>query len=267
MKSEKYRYSVNDLPERAASMKNKVLKMLFVVIIFAALAICIFYSVIQEENNTAKNKNYVVEFNRAQKEYLDKNPVTGIYVDEELSYLTVERGNGFLKDYTEKLLSPAGLHIDIKTNRDDADCALYVVTEDIRERSNSINFTAPLFQVEGKLYIRDGCDKKTRLTGAAMADRLSEKQLDRIKYDGTNIDWALFKTAEETVEYAEKNHIDCILGDKSAMTYALGSDSRYIGVKDGLYRYNACIIADKTEDALTDIINQCVHKHTMNLYL
>lgn len=246
-------------------MKNRALKMIFIVIIFASLTVCIFHSIGQNENNAAKNKNYVAEFNKRQKEYIEKNQVAGIYVDEELSYLAVENEDCFLKDYTEKLLSPSGLSVDITTNRDESDCDLYVVTKEIRDKSNDINFTAPLFQVEGKLYIKDGYDKKPKLSGAAMEDRLSEKELDRIKYDGVEVDWTLFKTAEEIVEYAEKNDIDCILGDKSAVVHALGPGGKYIGVKDGLYRYNVCIIADKKNDNLTDIINQCVHSMNRKL--
>lgn len=55
------------MPERAVAMENKILKMIFIVIIFAGLTVCIFHSVVQNENNAAKNKNYVAEFNKQQK--------------------------------------------------------------------------------------------------------------------------------------------------------------------------------------------------------
>ncbi|MDO4545283.1 MAG: ATP-binding protein [Bacillota bacterium] len=239
-------------------MKNRIFKALLAGIIFVLVIVGIYHLFIKNSNAEEEHGNYTVEFNQVEREYMSQRDSIRVYVEEDLRYLMEDGKEGYLNEYLGRMLEESGLLVEPVTDRKEADCSLEVVTENLRDQSGEIYFTAPILQINGKLYINKNSVNNERLTGIAMTDRLDQDRLDEITYKGKKISWSFAETGEEALEYARAEQTDLILGDKSAISIGLAGETDFTGVEEDLYSYNVCIITDE-EDALYGIINKCVH--------
>lgn len=253
------------MPERATKMLQEKGRIVTAFIFVVTLGLFIVGTILNNDENTTENKNFLVEFNASERKYIKENNILHIRLSNELVYLAQGTGEKFLYDYIRNIMNASGMKVEIDGTDNNEDCKIVVVTEAIRNQSNKINFTSPLFQVEGKLYIKRDVGNGEQFTGAAMASRLEESELKKIKCNNKKINWTLFETAEETVAYAIANDIDCILGDKNAIDSVLSKKDGYIGFKEKIYSRNVCIITEKQNELLASIINQCIHSKNRKL--
>ena len=245
-------------------MKNKAVKTILITLAFLVTGIWICSELVANNNNVGAENNYSAEFNKSEKEYIKEHNNITVYVDESLQYLIADNEKGFLQDYINSLLNASGMKIKLTKDEEAADCRLMVITGKIRKNSDAIIYTTPIFQVAGKLYIKNEYDDKNSLSGVVMPGRLDSDELEAMTYDGKSIDWHFADTAEEALAYARTNDTDCILGDDGAVRAALAGDNDYVGAKEKIYSSNACIITDEMEVQLSGIINKCIHSMDRN---
>lgn len=222
-----------------------------------------------KEGSRFESVNYNVEFNSAEKRFIDKckkeDRKISVFVDEELRYLMKNGDDNYLTDYINRLLSPSELEVVFEEDKDKAMCRLCIVTDDIRAQQNDIMFTTPIFQIKGKLYINRNHEEKPQYTGVVVDDRLKRQQLDRIEYDDNKIDWIVCETMAEVVKRADEVGADFLLGDENAMDVFLEETSQYTGINENIYSRNVCIITDKKDAQLNSIINQSIHSMNRKL--
>lgn len=240
-------------------MKSRIFKIGFVIAVLLTVLGIICFTFVEDMNEIDEHENYEAKFNQAEKNYINDHNVIDLYIDESLDYLKEGECRGFINEYINKLLTPSGMTVDVVSDEDKADCCLMLITDDVRMDNDTINYTPPVFQERGKLYIRNDYMTSENPTGAAVSYRMNEHKLNDITYDGKKIKWKLFETSGEAVDYAREHNTDFILGDKSSVEYILKDDNEYIGIKENIYELNACILVNIGNDTLTNIINQCIH--------
>ena len=164
---------------------------------------------------------------------MDSCKVIDLYVDDSLEYLSDGEGQRFLSSYVNRLMTPSGMMVNIVSDEKKARLpSILLVTSTVRSHSSDISYTPPIFQERGKLYIRDDYESSDSPSGVAVSDRMSRSELERIKYEDKSIKWMLVGSNREAVEYARKHKTDFILGDKSAMIYAMDGKRDYVGIKE-----------------------------------
>ena len=240
-------------------MRNNRLNVAVIAGVCIFLIVIISVSIISGSNIKEDEKTGKVVLNSSERKYAAQNPEINVYICEEVSYLSEGNGREYLDEYLDIILAKAGMTDRIVDDEKDADCSIHVVTESVREQSDAISFTAPVFQVKGKLYRKETSADRSVYSGVAMAERMEAAELNKIKYNDSSIRWQTVKTAEEAVKTAEKENADFVLGDEPGIDKALGDNSGYVGLKSDMYGYNVCIVTDKKERILSDIINQCIH--------
>ncbi len=233
-----------------------ILNVLFLLLVMSLLVALI----IPTNSNIIKNYNVKTQFNTTEKDYLKEHDCINIYVSDELAYLCEEGDEGgFLQDYISRILEPSGLKVNIQFDSKDADCSLYVITDKIRNQHQNLTFTSPILQIEGKLYIKNNIEKTGNYRGIAVSDRLSDKELHKIKYNGNDITWTIIDNPDSILNIARDSNVDCILGDKSLVSHLLSGSNDYIGVSEKLYNNNVCIVITDGNETLANIINKSVH--------
>lgn len=246
-------------------MKTRIFKICFATAVILTVLGILFFGFLQDINGMNERENYDAKFNQTEDKYMDSCKVIDLYVDDSLEYLSDGEGQMFLSSYVNRLMTPSGMTVNIVSDEKKADCRILLVTSTVRSDSSDISYTPPIFQERGKLYIRDDYESSDSPSGVAVSDRMSRSELERIKYEDKSIKWTLVGSNREAVEYARKHKTDFILGDKSAMIYAMDGKRNYVGIKEDLYELNACIVVDSDNDVLTDIINQSIHSMNRKL--
>ena len=195
-------------------MKARIFRLCFATAVILTVLGIVFFSFLQDINGVNERENYDAKYNQAEKKYMDSNKVIDLYVDDSLEYLSEGEGK----------MTPSGMTVNIVRDSEKSDCRILLVTKTVRSDRSGISYTPPIFQERGKLYISDDYENSETLTGVAVSDRLSSRDLENIKYEDKRIKWTLVGSSREAVEYARKQGSDFILGDKSAMIYALGDE-------------------------------------------
>lgn len=244
-------------------MKGKISQTFFLgAIIILIGIICVYGMVINnntniEDEKTEKYKYY--EFNNEERNYLKEREYINIYIDENLQYLMNDDTEGFLWEYLNSIFDPANVKVKLTKKADSADCWLMIINDRIRNESNDISYTTPLFQMNGALFINKEAAKKQVLSGVVMDYRLKPGELNELKYNGTDMKFLEVDTAAEAVSAAIKGNKDFILGDRSAIINELGGNKEYLAVEESVYSNNVCIITLRDEMALSGILNQCLY--------
>lgn len=239
-------------------MKGKLSRYLFsTFIVFFLVLICI-GSLVHGKKQIDAVQTEPVTFNEAQTKFLENSPQISIYVDPALRYLFVDLEQGFLYEYMQEIFQPYGVSFQL-TEDTDADCGVWVVTDQIRRKSAQNSYTSPLFQLEGAFFLRDGKTQADELSGVVMAERMTAQELAETRYGDAALDVSPVDGAQNAVNEARRCGGDFIIGDRSAILYALGGETDYIPAEKALYSMNVCIVAKKSDDTLYSILNECIN--------
>ncbi len=238
-------------------MKKRMVKYSFPAVIVIFIAVICFYGIENSIINVKDIGESKVELNSKESEYAEKHGEIKIYVDEDLRYLTGKGKKGFLQEYMNDILSVSGMKTSIVKTEEDADCRIAVITDDIRENSDEINYTSPVLQIEGALFIYDGKEKVKADQGVMMDNRIEKGK--SVYHDGEAIEFRHAENASEAVKTAVKENLQFILGDKYALLDALEEYGGYIPLEDEIYDKNVCLLTDKDDTALHGILNKCIY--------
>lgn len=239
-------------------MRDKISQCFFILLIAVFICFIVIYGVKHNDVDIKAVWEPSAELNSSEKEYIRDHDRITIYVDEDLRHLMGDGEKGFLQDYLKDIFGPAGINPELTYSQGEADCRLAVITEEMREKADEIEYTSPVFQIEGAIFIRDGADTSGRLTGIAVKQR-SEEITDKLTYDGRRIDFVYAGDAETAVQQARAEGLDCILGDRSSLQLALDGDKDYISLEDEIYSLNVCIVTEKDNDTVYNILNKYIH--------
>lgn len=234
-------------------------EMIFITLLLVAILAMLLYSAVSGSYRITADKETKPALNQTELQYIQENKKVVIEVSEELTYL----GKGFLRDYIGSITEDAGLKVKIVSEGEEkVDARLVAVDDELRNQIDEVKFTAPLFQTTGTLFVNENSDQEKRmLKGVCVKGQFSDTEKRTISYDGKAIDFIEADTVEKAVALAEKNGMDCILGDQSAVVTALKSEELQDTYKDmyvELYKRNVCIMTDQEDTILYGILNQCI---------
>lgn len=240
-------------------MKIKGTQYFFLLMITGLIALIVMYGIRGDRIELHGPESQEMAFNQEQKIYLQENDLIRIHVEEPLQYLMKEDGTGFLYEYLNEIFVQAGLEIQL-TDMDDADCSLTIVTDDRRDDMDEINYTSPVFQIEGAFFLKTDAEEKERLSGVMMTDRLTQKNMNDIHYRDRKMTFRKAPDAEAVVQKAKEENLDFIIGDRSAILHELDGSTDFLASEAALYSLNVCIAIPEEETALYGILNQCIMK-------
>lgn len=244
--------------EKEAEMKDRIPQYFFVLLIAAFVCMIGIYGAKSSDIDIKAVREASAELNSSEKAYISRHDSISIYVDEDLRHLMGDGERGFLQDYMNDILEPAGMKAELTFSPKEADCRLAVITETLRAKGDEIEYTSPVFQMEGALFIRDGADTSGGLTGVAVKER-SDAIPDKLTYDGRNIDFVYAEDAETAVSKARSGGLDFILGDRSSLLPALDGAGDYLPLEEDIYNLNVCIVTEKGNSAVHNILNKYIH--------
>ena len=243
-------------------MRSRISEWLIIISIILLILILGALVVEQQNYSIQPDRKQSIEFSGADRQYLSEHHSIRIYVEKDLQYLIGDEKGGYLQDYLVKVLKPAGLRPKFVTDkRQDADCRLVVVTSRTRENLGDSKYIAPLFQVEGCLFIKNRTELKDPLKIALVQDRISLRKQDRLSYHGMKLSCETARSVESAVTAAEKNKAVGIIGDSGCVSKALqekGLIHQYTKTEKSLYTCNGCILLDPDHIYLYNILNQCI---------
>lgn len=217
--------------------------------------ICI-YGLSYEKKDIEFSAEREIEFNQAQKQYLQQRDEITVYIDPALRHLINEDGGGFLQECLNGIFKPMGVEL-VMTEEKIADCRLMVVTEDVRE-NHAYSYTSPVFQIDGAFFLSEKADGKP-LSGVIMSSRVSDDKLENVTYHDNSLEFLYAHNAEEAVEIAYRDDKDFIVGDRSAILSILGETSDYLATEDVIYSMNVCIITAEENTELYGVLSKCIN--------
>ncbi|MCQ4636000.1 ATP-binding protein [Anaerovorax odorimutans] len=240
-------------------MKKRGKEVTFVVILLAAILAMVFYSAASDSYRISPDKSSKLPLNQMELHYIKEKKEAVLAVSEDLEYLQ----KGFLQEYIQSIMAPSGLGIRlVKKGQEAADAEIVLVDEELRAQIDEVNFTAPLFQITGTLFVNHGSSlSKKSLTGVCIKGQFTNEEKRTISYDGKAIILEEVDSIDEAIKVAEKKKMDCIIGDQSAIVAALdsrGIADKYVDMYASLYKSNVCIMTDNQDHALYSILNQCI---------
>ena len=251
-------------------MRSRTIEWIITIVIFLLIIILAIVGLQQKDRQILTDAVESPEFTAAERHYLKEHDTVRIAVTEDLEYLTGDGGRGYLPEYLETVLAPAGLEPVFLTGYDrsgtsgleEADCTLEVVTPQVRASMDERGYTAPLFQVEGRMFVREDGEAADPMKVLVLSDRMTDARLSALSYRDKKIAAETAKTMQELIEGAKQPGTDGLIGDFGSTQAALlqaGLQNVYLPSEKALYHCNACILVDDSEAILRDILNQCIH--------
>ena len=264
-------------------MRSRIVEGLVIIIIFFLILGLIIYALQDQDRKILEEQDLQIEFTVADRAYMTSHDTVRISVEDDLAYL-IDGGEGYLPDYLSRVLEPSGLKPvfvseedgkqaaqrqageDVKAGeKEEADetgeCSLKVVTPRLRDQSGKESFTSPLFQVEGRIFVREDQNQADSLKICIQPQRLTNKKLENMEYRDKSLDCSPAASAADLVTAADEGGYDGIIGDRGNTEYLLreqGLQTDYVMAEKALYTYNVCLMVSKKDAALYDIINQCI---------
>lgn len=238
--------------------KNKQ-ELFFVVVLLAAVFVMIFYSTADGSFRIVPDYDKHVTLNQREKQFIAETGEIRLKVSEELEYLNSE----FLAEYINSVVNLSGLKVRMVRQGEEADAALVMVTDEKREQIGRVQFTAPLFQISGTLFLNKSSDHaKKELKGVCIKGQLTKKEQNTIFYNGKQIQLFEAESVGEAVQIVREKEPDCILGDRTAITAALKEhrlEKKYDDMFVSFFENNVCIMTSEEDYLLYSILNQCIH--------
>lgn len=247
------------LRERKITMNRKFPHYLLLLLILILIGLIIFYVIDYKEFSIKKTAINEIVLNQTQEDYIKANDTVSIYVEEDLRYLLETMSEGFLYDYMNGIFSEAGVSIEL-TDKKDADCKLLIVTDKIRKDYAVLNYTSPILQIDGAIFFDKNSKDKEVLSGIVMDDRLTDLELQEIRYGNATMSYSDTKGAKKAVETARRQNKDFIIGDRNAIIDEMNGNIDYIAAEESLYQMNVCILTNKNDSVLYSILNECIHQ-------
>ena len=251
-------------------MRSRTIEWIITIVIFLLIIILAIVGLQQKDRQILTDAVESPEFTAAERHYLKEHDTVRIAVTEDLEYLTGDGGRGYLPEYLETVLAPAGLEPVFLTGYDrsgtsgleEADCTLEVVTPLVRASMDERGYTAPLFQVEGRMFVREDGEAADPMRVLVLSERMTDARLSALSYRDKKIAAETVKTMQELIEGAKQSGTDGLIGDFGSTQAALlqaDLQNAYLPSEKALYHCNACILVDDSEAILCDILNQCIH--------
>lgn len=236
-------------------------------IITLLLLLCVFLME-RQDRGILPRQTTSPEFSQRDRVYMQEHDTIRIYVDEELRYLLGGGEGGYLQDYMEQVLRPAGIRAEFLTDpHAKADGVLRVITPTLRAELQGKSYTSPLFQMEGALFVRN--DSRTSVETAAgpvrtmlLGDRIPGRRVRTMTYQNRPLSCTYVDSPEEAVQRARRENAEAIIGDRSsirAMLQRNGDVGAYQPLENNLYTCNVCIVVDSGGSAVYNILNECIY--------
>ena len=252
-------------------MINRTIERLIILGVFLVILVLCIIASQEQDQGFHFGRNRELNFSGHQQAYIAEHESVTIAVDDELTHLLGTGEQGYLEDYLTQVFAPAQIRPVFITDeqpssgvREDgtesADCRLSLITQEVRAENTGRVYTAPLFQIEGSLFVRKSADDDAHLQAVIMEGRLSERKLQRLRFNEQPVQFREAQTAEDTVDLAVQTDAEGILGDRSAIRQVLlkkGLKNTYIPREQAVYSINACLIFDEN-NVLHDVLNQCI---------
>lgn len=258
-------------------MRRHTIEWVIILAIFLLVLVLAVLGLQQQDRRITPEVETDLEFSGAEGAYLRAHDQVRIYVEEDLQFLMTESrqtrdvredpkdrssGGSYLESYLNILLQPAGLKVQLLTGAKGADCSLRVVTDSLRRQSGSVQFTSPLFQVDGRLFVVSAQRLERPLNVCLQEGRLSEDKIEKLTYQGRDLQLVDEAPVSAMADGAGQKAWKGIVGDRSAVGQMLrdrGLQGEYTETEKSLYQYNACILVDEGEADLYGILNKCIH--------
>lgn len=238
--------------------KNKQ-ELFFIIVLLAAVFAMLFYSAADESFRIVPDYDKQVTLNQREKQFVMETQEIRLQVSEELEYLN----SGFLDEYVNSVINLSGLTVRMVRQGEKADAALVMVTDEKREQIDRIQFTAPLFQISGTLFLNQNYDRtKKELKGICIKGQFTEEEKKDIFYGGKQVQLFEADSVREAVQFIREKEPDCILGDRAAIMAALKDhqlENSYDDMFTGFFENNVCIMTSEEDTLLYSILNQCIH--------
>ena len=240
-------------------MKGKMAQNVFTVALVFFISVIIIFMGVSRTSDIKTSTVTPVDLNSSEKEYVSQHEIVTISVDSNLMYLTEGDSKGnYLQEYTEKILEPAGLKPLLIPEGESADCTLRIITPELREKSDNISYTAPLFQVEGAMFINSSSVNKNE--GYVVGNHITDKKLQKVRLDSRKISYSSVKDNMSAAEKTVNEGKGFVIGD----TDAIHSIEKYRRVllqqEEILYKRNACFIVNQENETLYSILNSCLQE-------
>lgn len=247
---------------------------LITVVFFIILAITLILMITSRDSfHIAAKKESSLNLNQMEQSFLEKRDNVKLYVSPELQYLELD----FLQEYVRSVLKPLGLKLEITTEEKEATTAdgyLAEMTDEIREQVDDMQYSSPLFQTTGTLFVRQdleyGRKAESYLKGIIVRAPLTERQRKNLSYDGAAIQLEQADSVTDAIVWAKKEELDCIIGNQEAIVYQLkqyGLQEEYIDTDSSLYTQNVCLITETQNAVLGGLINKCIENADKHLLL
>lgn len=247
-------------------MRLRKKEFLFIIILLICVLAMLLYSTASDSFRIIHKQESDLNLSHSERQFAAKKKTVVLRVSEELQYLN----NGFLEEYARSILEPSGLGVEIvEGGEKKADAELVIVDDDLRKEIDRIQFTTPLMQINTTLYLSEGYDaSKKNMTGVYLKDTFSEEEIKTLSYNGVPIQVKEAASVKEAVELAERESMDCILGNQTAIAAELeklGIQQKYKDMFANFYQRNVCIMLPQESSTLYSILNQCVHSADLRL--
>ena len=186
--------------------------------------------------------------------WIGENPRIPLNVDSKLTYL---KDSGFLEAYVNAILSHTGSTIDLSCH-EEALGEITVVNNVNREELSRQLLTKPLFQIQGRLYVRGDLKEKKEYTAILLKGDFTSSEKRKLTYLGRPMVIQEVDTHKDMVEIAEREEADLILGDRNRISRELldaGMEGIYQDVGHKVFENNICIVVPKRHETFYQIVN------------
>lgn len=238
-------------------MKSKLSQWLVLAAIIVFVALICLYGLQYDEKQIDETRNRTVSLNNTQKNYINENKDVSIYIDEELRYLMTGEDEGFLYEYLCEVFAPVSLEVHL-TDKENADCSLMIITDEIRLANLETGYTSPIFQMDGAFFIHEESIDKKQLSGIVVKNRMSQDELEKITYGEHDLEFTQVEGTTEAVAAVREDKKDFIIGDRSTVIDAMGEETDFIIAEESIYSMNVCIMTDEENEVLYGILNECI---------
>lgn len=249
-------------------MREKRKELLAILIfLLVILAVLLHASDVSSYKVTSPQKNQTT-LTRSEREFVKEKQKVRVSVDEELAYFQP----GFLAEYMNAIVEPVGLEIEILPAQEKgADARMAAADSETRSQIDEIQFTASLFQVTGSLFVRKELERgKAPLQGICVKGQFTDTEKKSLSYDGKPVSLQDAESIEKGVKEAKRKRLDCIAGDQDVIIRLLkenGIQDEYENTYSELYKRNVCLVMDKDDGALYNILNQCIHNADLQVLI
>ncbi|MBQ9015352.1 MAG: PAS domain-containing sensor histidine kinase [Firmicutes bacterium] len=234
---------------------------IILVIIVLFLLLCVFL-IREQDRSILPVHRSELNFSLADRNYMREHEQISIYVEKDLRYLIGDGEGGYLQQYLGEVLAPAQMSPVFETGDEKkADASLCVITPQVRAHMQGREYTSPLFQMEGALFLRTGRAPEETIRAVLQEDRLRDSRAEALSYQEHGFSYAKAAGAAEAVALAEKTDADGIIGDRSSIAAELagaGLQTVFQPREKSIYTINACIIVDSDRAEVHDILDQCI---------